>query len=87
MRGYYLKHKYDITPADYDRMFAEQNGLCGICHKPPGEVQFRVDHCHITGKVRSLVHHGCNLGLGMFADDPVIMRMAADYVEYHRSLS
>jgi len=61
-----LKHKYNITPDDYERMVKEQNGLCAICKNPPrGKTKrLSVDHDHETGKVRGLLCVPCNRALG-----------------------
>ena len=44
-----------------------------------------VDHCHATGKVRGLLCHPCNAGLGFYRDDPRLMREAAAYIERSRA--
>ena len=72
---------YGITQADYDLMLVEQDGMCAICDLPMGEPC--VDHSHLTGKVRALVCHSCNLALGHMADDPDRLRAAAQYLEDH----
>lgn len=103
-RRAFLKRKYGITVADYERMYATQNGKCAICgaSKPsrggtkPGVKRrngwsektrecFPVDHDHVTGKVRGLICHACNIGLGWFSDDPdALAAWAAKAVEYLR---
>jgi hypothetical protein len=74
---------YGLTTADYNRMLMAQNGACAIC-KRKSDKTLGVDHCHVTGKLRSLLCHKCNAGLGHFDDDPNLLREAAAYVEAWR---
>jgi hypothetical protein len=41
-----------------------------------------VDHDHKTGKVRGLLCHKCNKSIGGLQDSVVLLRKAADYLEY-----
>lgn len=64
---HYLKKTYGISVDDRNRMVREQKGLCAVCFKPFRSSSFMdcyVDHDHRTGKVRGLVHPGCNVFLG-----------------------
>lgn len=78
---------YGITTDDYDRMFAEQRGVCLICDQPEtamrdGKVKpLAVDHDHRTGQVRALLCHRCNAAIGLMFDDPDRLREAATYLE------
>jgi Recombination endonuclease VII len=77
-----LLKKYSLTTADYDRMEREQNGVCRICgRKTPRGRYLCVDHCHLRQKVRGLLCHPCNTGLGNFDDDAERMREGADYLD------
>lgn len=83
MWRHHLKRKFGITPEAYDAMVAAQDGRCAICGtedtRPFGRLG--VDHDHRTGKVRALLCHGCNAGIGRLNDDPDLLRKAADYLE------
>lgn len=79
-----LKRAYGITRADYDKMFAQQNGRCAICgstgHKGKRTAKLYVDHDHATGRVRGLLCHKCNGGLGALGDNEEGLRRALAYV-------
>lgn len=77
---------YGITPEDFDRMFAAQEGRCAICFRHQIEFKKRlaVDHCHKTEKVRLLLCGPCNTALGLFQDSPELLRTAADYIKVHQ---
>jgi Autographiviridae endonuclease VII len=70
---------YGLTFEDYDRMLSEQNNSCKICKESP-KYTLRVDHSHKTSKVRGLLCNECNKGLGLFKDNPTLLRKAADYL-------
>jgi len=76
--------KYGLTVEQYDSMVEQQGSRCAICHGPDpktnGGQHWCVDHDHATGKVRGLLCHDCNIGLGKFRDDPDLLRRAADYL-------
>lgn len=83
-RTYHFRRKYGITPADYDTLLQKQNGLCAICGKTNSKAKWHplaVDHCHETGKIRGLLCHNCNHGLGCFQDNAVLLTKALDYLK------
>lgn len=78
-----LRAHYRVTLADYERILADQNFGCAICGKEAWEDQhgkLRVDHCHVSGKVRGLLCTTCNAGLGSFHDDPLLLDQAKTYL-------
>jgi len=77
-RHYHLKRRYGIGADDFDRMVADQGGVCLICERPDPE---HVDHDHVTGKVRGILCFNCNGGLGQFKDDIDALLAAAAYLE------
>jgi hypothetical protein len=80
-RTYHLTRRYGITAAEADHLLSLQGGLCAICRIAPAQ---HVDHDHETGVVRALLCFNCNGGLGQFKDDPLLLHLAAFYVEHHR---
>lgn len=81
-----------ITLEQYQEMLEKQNGVCAICFLPEtrkdGRTQvtgrLAIDHCHKTNKVRGLLCHDCNTGIGKFYDDiPRIIR-AAKYIKQNQ---
>lgn len=61
-----------------------QDGLCAICKTPLVGLDPRkthADHCHVTGRARGILCHSCNIGLGMFSDNPTRLQAAIDYLK------
>lgn len=81
-RDYYLQKLYGITIEDYNRLFLEQGGRCKICKRHQSEFKrsFAVDHSHATNRVRGLLCHHCNKGLGHFFEDAMTMENAIIYL-------
>jgi hypothetical protein len=83
-RGWYrtLYRLYQLTPQMYQALVTRQNGKCAICEGTnPGGDRLAVDHDHQTGKVRGLLCHNCNIGLGNFQDSRDALRKAIVYLE------
>lgn len=79
-----LMRSYGITIEQYEEMLKEQRGMCRICKIPrPGGKgsHFHVDHDHNTKKVRGLLCHHCNTGLGAFKDSFDLLNKAAQYIK------
>ena len=69
--------------------FEKQKPMCKICgktvHKAPEnskdkQNQAVIDHDHKTGKLRGLLCHQCNVGIGNFKDDVNILMNAILYL-------
>jgi len=57
-----MKWKYGITEEQRRQMYFDQNGECGLCHRPISYDE--TDHDHNTDRVRGLVCHKCNMLIG-----------------------
>ena len=72
-----LKRDYGMTLENFQDLVIQQEGRCAICLE---ERPLCVDHCHTEGHVRGLLCSQCNVALGFFKDDPVVMQRAIDYL-------
>lgn len=81
-----------MTQEQYDSKLAEQDGLCAICRLPHGRSlcgrskDLAIDHDHTTDQLRGLLCDDCNLGLGLFRDDPQRLMNAALYIICHKEI-
>tara|TARA_R100000808_G_scaffold19246_1_gene41849 strand:- start:8 stop:517 length:510 start_codon:yes stop_codon:yes gene_type:complete len=86
-RVYEYKSKFGITLDDYNRMLKSQNNRCAICNSTAtgnrSQKYLSIDHCHATGKVRGLLCHGCNSGIGHLKDDIELLKKAITYLGKH----
>lgn len=87
--GYYLKKAYGISVSleEHDRILATQGSVCAICKGTSIGKKLAVDHDHVTGKVRGLLCHRCNLTLGVFNDSTEIFQAMIEYILRHRALA
>jgi hypothetical protein len=81
-----LKSKFGITLPEYNELLFKQENKCAICNNESStnEKDLAVDHCHKTGKIRGLLCHTCNLGLGHLKDDINLLNKAVDYLKNHQ---
>jgi hypothetical protein len=88
-----LARKYGITVEQYDALLAEQDGKCAICEMPETSMDgfgtiknLCVDHCHNTGKIRSLLCFRCNSTIGKLEENPHLLRSMWDYLHKHSTV-
>lgn len=76
--------KYGMELEDVVALHASQGCKCAICGQETtlgGKLNAKVDHCHKTGKVRGILCHSCNIGIGFLADDISRMQKAIEYLK------
>lgn len=83
----YLQKTYGVSFEWYNNQLEKQKHLCAIC-KTEGwtmaehhVLKLVVDHCHSSNKVRGLLCHNCNRGLGLFQDKTDNLQEALKYLE------
>lgn len=82
-KNWRLMKLYGITLEQYDEMLTKQKRCCAICGVKQPELgqSLHVDHCHTTKKVRGLLCHKCNRGVGLFKDSHKTLSRAAKYLK------
>jgi hypothetical protein len=83
----YLQREYKINYSQYMEMLKSQDDKCAICGSEGFKMQAHhkiklvVDHCHSTGRVRGMLCHNCNRGLGLFQDSVQFLQSASSYLQ------
>jgi len=84
-RAQKYRYRYGIDIEDYNSLLDKQDGKCAICYSKnfgrAGAKHFVVDHCHRNGKVRGLLCHRCNMGIGFFNDSENTLLCAMNYLK------
>ncbi len=80
-----LQRNFGLTTEDYNAMLNKQLNRCDICnrHKTDFKQALSVDHCHATGKIRALLCHNCNKGIGLFKENTAALLNAVAYLKRH----
>jgi hypothetical protein len=78
---YSRKYLYGIAEAQVQALMLAQENKCAVCRGSLLEGNKTcVDHNHLTNQIRGILCHCCNIGIGMFKDDPLRLELAADYL-------
>ena len=85
------KHKISLT--EFTSVVERQNYECPICHSKLEKYRGAIDHDHTCCPgntscgmcIRGVICRPCNTGLGMFRDNPELLRSAALYIESYLS--
>lgn len=81
--------KLGVSIEEYDRAVSKQSGLCALCENPEVKINphtknladLAIDHDHKTNKFRALLCSKCNMGLGLFNENPILLKKAIAYLE------
>lgn len=87
-KGSHIKRNYGITLEEHNLMFNKQEGKCKICGRHQNEIKipFAVDHDHTTGRIRGLLCHKCNQGLGYFNDNIDLLMKAINHLKNNHQI-
>jgi hypothetical protein len=88
---YQFDRKYGCGEEAYTNMYTEQGGKCALCHRPGSKIAegacrsktLQIDHCHSTKKVRGLLCFDCNVTIGRYDEDMLLLaKVVLNAVEY-----
>lgn len=83
-----LKARFGMTLNQFNDLIRQQNNCCGICGEKFDEIPNSakcpcVDHDHDpeVKKIRGLLCHTCNSGIGGLHDDPILIEKAIAWIK------
>lgn len=78
------KYDYGLSELQFQTMLMIQCGKCAVCtvilDSETKNTIPHIDHDHETRVNRGLVCNPCNIGMGLFKDDPELLHGAGDYL-------
>lgn len=74
--------RFKLGRAEFHELLKLQKGLCAMCERPLASA-WTIDHDHLSGAIRGLLHRDCNLLLGMGGEDPQRFEQAIAYIKKH----
>lgn len=83
-RASLIRRTYGLTREQYAALMLQNCQICGAKEsrqRSGRKFALCVDHCHATGKLRGLLCHHCNSGVGSFRNDAALLRAAIAYLE------
>lgn len=82
------RYKYGITRDEKQKLFESQESKCACCgSRDSGNRNgWSLDHDHITGEVRGVVCHSCNVALGAVKDSILHLELLITYMKAHQPL-
>jgi hypothetical protein len=79
---------HGLTIEQHDKMIKLHENRCAICKKEEtrkgrsGSITpLCIDHCHLSNKIRGLLCHDCNTGIGKFKDSIDFLVNAIEYLK------
>jgi Recombination endonuclease VII len=86
-----LKREYGITLAEYNTMLRNQAYRCSVCRRPESiklksgqPRRLAVDHDHVTGRLRGLLCHRCNILVWAMEENHTTLGAVQAYVDDFR---
>lgn len=88
-----LKREYGMTLDQYNELLRKQANRCAVCRRPETIVQkqtgvpqrLAVDHDHVTGEIRGLLCHRCNMLVWAMEDNHTTLAAIEAYIEGFRA--
>jgi hypothetical protein len=83
-RNRVMKCRYGVDIEWFKAQLDRQGFSCLIC-KGGLDMSSHIDHDHESGKVRGILCRRCNMGIGSFEEDVVVMANAIAYLENNKN--
>jgi hypothetical protein len=76
-----------VSKQDRIDLFSKSLKVCAVCDTKLDIGSAKYDHSHDTGEFRGWLCHHCNTAIGLMKDNPILLRLAAEYLESYDSNS
>lgn len=83
-REWWLSKTYGLTRVEWLTLLDSQGYRCAICNTDDFGAKPHTDHDHLTGAVRGILCHRCNLALGNVRDSVDVLERMIAYLLSHR---
>jgi len=80
-----IKKQYGISQDQFEKMLFVQKHKCTICNCNLTNQNTHIDHCHASGKVRSLLCNKCNQAIGLLDENETNIKTALEYIRKHNA--
>lgn len=82
-----MQKLYGVSRSNFETMLKMQCEQCSICETKLNQKNTHIDHCHKSGKVRSLLCSRCNQAIGLIDESIERLEKIKQYFQRHNHAS
>jgi len=83
------KYRYNINVKHCLKLEKKQKYKCKLCYRKQQKTgqytSLCIDHCHKCSKLRGLICHACNRGIGLLQENIQLLNRIIKYLKRHKN--